>query len=411
MSIKKLFLVLALVCLVNLAWCGIACGKTAGITNDVLYIYEPALAATTKEKHVRKVGIAITAASAVLMDADTGQMLYAKNASKPRPIASTTKIMTALVAIQCGNLKGTATVSKHAANVEGSSVYLQTGERLTLEELLYGALMHSGNDACVAIAEHVAGNEKNFVNMMNQAAHLLGADNTNFSNTNGLPDKKHLSTAYDLALITRYALANPVFHNIVSTKNHLISGPGGRRQLSNTNQMLWGYQGADGVKTGTTSAAGKCLVSSAYRDGRRLIAVVLHSGDRYADSSRLLDYGFENFDRIAAVRAGDIVSSIKIQYGNTPVAPLTVQRDLYVTVPRDSGEIIEREIFSGDMLAAPVQKNFPAGRMRLLAGGELIAETALVTGKNVDRLPYYRIIWNRIKNPAALIGGHRDTLR
>jgi D-alanyl-D-alanine carboxypeptidase (penicillin-binding protein 5/6) len=405
---KKIFLVPALVCLATLAWCGIACGKTAGITDDVLYIYEPALSAAANEKDVIKSDIAITAASAVLMDADNGQVLYAKNAGKPRPIASTTKIMTALVAIQCGNLKGTATVSRHAAGVEGSSVYLQSGEHLTLEELLYGALMHSGNDACVAIAEHVAGNERNFVSLMNQAARLLGAFNTNFSNTNGLPDEKHLSTAYDLALITRYALTNPAFHNIVSTKKHLISGPGGRRQLSNTNQMLWGYQGADGVKTGTTNAAGKCLVSSACRTGHRLIAVVLHSGDRYGDSARLLDYGYNNFNNIAAVKAGDTVCTIKIQDGSAPVLPLTVQRDVHITVPVDRVVSLERNIIKEHMLVAPVRAQSPAGRMRLLADGETVAETILVTGKSVAKQPFYHIIWNRLKNPAALISRRRD---
>lgn len=339
---------------------------------------------------------ALSAASTVVMDAVTGQVLFARNAHQPKPIASTTKIMTALMAIECGNLYSTATVSPRAAGVEGSSIYLRAGEKLTLEELIYGALMHSGNDACVAIAEHVAGREEVFVNFMNYKARRLGARNTNFCNTNGLPHDKHLSSAYDLALITRHALRNPVFSRIVSTKTHTIAGPKGTRYLSNTNKMLWSYQGADGVKTGTTHAAGKCLVSSASRDGRRLIAVVLHSDDRWGESIKLLNYGFTEFSNQVVARKGETLTAITVEDGIKREVPVTVDRDVVVTVPANQGEKIEKILLLESGLAAPVKPGQQVGKLEVLVAGERAAGTELVTLEGTDKLPYPRFMLRQI---------------
>lgn len=339
---------------------------------------------------------ALSAASAVVMDADTGQVLFARNAHQPKPIASTTKIMTALVAIECGNLYSTATVSPRAAGVEGSSVYLRAGEKLTLEELIYGALMHSGNDACVAIAEHLAGREEVFVNFMNYKAHRLGARNTNFCNTNGLPHDKHLSSAYDLALITRHALRNPVFSRIVSTKTHTIAGPKGKRFLSNTNKMLWSYQGADGVKTGTTNAAGKCLVSSASRDGRRLIAVVLHSDDRWGESIKLLNYGFTEFSNQVVARKGEALTAVTVEDGVKREVPVTVARDVVVTVPNSEGDQIEKRVLLEAKLSAPVKHGQQVGKLEVIVAGERVAGSKLVILEGTDKLPYTRLVLRQI---------------
>ncbi len=238
----------------------------------------------------------VTADAAVLMDACTGQILYDKNAGLRMPPASTTKIMTALLALEGGELGQVVTVSPEAASVGEASLELRAGEKLTLEELLYGAMLRSGNDACVAIAEHIAGTESNFVLLMNQKAKMIGANDTGFKNTNGLPAAGHYSTARDLAVITCYALKNPTFQKIVSTRGKLI-GRQGERYLNNTNRLLWSYAWANGVKTGTTNEAGHCLVASARRGDTQLISVVLHSDDRWADSIKLLDYGFDSFDR------------------------------------------------------------------------------------------------------------------
>ncbi|MCL6558998.1 MAG: D-alanyl-D-alanine carboxypeptidase, partial [Firmicutes bacterium] len=218
----------------------------------------------------------VTAGAAVLVDARTGQVLYGKNEGQKRPPASTTKIMTALLALEGGDLKQTVTVSPRAASVGEASLDLKAGEKLTLEELIYGALLHSGNDACVAIAEHIAGTEKNFVLLMNQKAKMIGAKDTTFKNTNGLPAPGHLTTAKDLAVLTRYALSNSTFQKIVRTREKTI-GEQEKRYLHNTNRLLWSYDWINGVKTGTTNEAGCCLVASAAREGRQLISVVLHS--------------------------------------------------------------------------------------------------------------------------------------
>lgn len=340
--------------------------------------------------------VTISATAAVVMDVDTGQILYAKNAHQPRPIASTTKIMTALIAIECGELNGVTTISPKAAGVEGSSIYLRAGEKLSLKDLLYGALMHSGNDACVAIAEHIAGREELFVKFMNYKAYRLGAKSTHFANTNGLPNDKHLSSAYDLALITRYAMKNPVFNKIVATKTTSINGPKGRRSLCNTNKMLWSYRGADGVKTGTTNAAGKCLVSSATRDGRRLLAVVLHSDDRFRESIRLLDYGFKEFNNQRLVRREEVVSYIGVRDGVNSKVPVTVSRDLVITLPVNKDKAIEKIIMTEQGLSAPVKPGLEVGKLQVLVEDKPVAEVELITKGRVDELPPHQLIWRNI---------------
>ncbi|AEF93304.1 Serine-type D-Ala-D-Ala carboxypeptidase [Desulfotomaculum nigrificans CO-1-SRB] len=364
--------------------------------DDVFFVYQPSntIPAGNFGQPNR---LWVSADAAILMDATTGQVLYEKNAHKRRPIASTTKIMTALLAIECGNLKSVATVSKHAAGTEGSSIYLRAGEKLTLEHLLYGALMHSGNDACVAIAEHIAGKEELFVNLMNYKAYLLGARNTHFANTNGLPHDQHLSTAYDLALITRHALKNPVFKQIVATRTHKIKGPQGLRYLANTNQMLWSYQGANGVKTGTTNAAGKCLVSSATRDGRLLIAVVLHAGDRYADSIRLLDYGFQNFTNHTVVKKGEVVSTIKVNEGIKAEVPVVADRDLVVTIPVKRTDMIDRLVEIEPVLQAPIKSGQKVGGIKVKVNGQFVTAANLITKEPVDLLPLHKLIWHRMR--------------
>lgn len=236
---------------------------------------------------------AISAAAAVVLDGETGAILYEHDAFSLRAPASTTKILTALLAIECGQLDDTVAVSKKAAQVGEATVYLCPNDRLLLRELLYGALLQSGNDACVAIAEHIAGSEEEFVALMNLKARAIGAYQSYFCNTNGLPHPQHLTTAYDLAQITRHALHNPVFGQIVRTRTHVMQWmePTKSRYLKNTNQLLWSYPYATGVKTGTTVQAGKCLVASAQYGPHEIIAVVLHSANRFGDAQKLLDYG------------------------------------------------------------------------------------------------------------------------
>lgn len=246
----------------------------------------------------------VNAPSAILLDGKTGEVIYEKNAHEQRPPASTTKILTALLAIECGDLDTVVQVSSNAASVGEASINLAPGDKLKLEELLHGALMKSGNDACVAISETIAPSEEEFVGLMNLKAKILGAENTNFCNTNGLPHRDHLTTAYDLAVITKYALDNSIFSQIVGKKFYTMDWeePSKKKQLKNTNQLLWTYSWATGVKTGTTVKAGKCLVASAENNGNEMIVVVLHSSDRFGDARRLLEYGFEKKENSYAKR-------------------------------------------------------------------------------------------------------------
>lgn len=241
----------------------------------------------------RKQEPAVMAQSAVLLD-ENGRILYSRNAESRRQPASTTKIMTALLTVEsCADLNQVVSISRHTAAVGESTIDLEFGDQISLSELLHGALIRSGNDACVALAEACAPSEEEFVGLMNLKAKALGAFDTTFQNTNGLPNDAHLTTAYDLALITRYAMKNPVIRSIVKKKSYTLHWVSPRVQMTiyNTNQLLLSYPQAIGVKTGTTVKAGRCLVAAA-RDGEtEMIAVVLNSPDRFGDARRLLEYG------------------------------------------------------------------------------------------------------------------------
>lgn len=237
----------------------------------------------------------VTAQSAILMNAVNGEILFAKEADRVMAPASTTKIMTAILGLERGDLGRIVTVSANAAAKDGSSMHLACNQRITLRNLLYGVLLISGNDAATAVAEYIAGSEKAFARLMNAKAASLGMRHTRFQNASGLPAVNHYTTAYDLAVLTRYALRNPDFAWIVRTKTFSIQGkrPEERVQLVNHNKLLWRYPYCTGVKTGYTVRAGGCLVSSAANRGKQLIAVVLHSSAIYDDSQKLFEYGFK----------------------------------------------------------------------------------------------------------------------
>ncbi len=238
---------------------------------------------------------AVTAKAAVLLDAISGKIMYAKNAEIAMAPASTTKIMTAILAIENGNLRKTVCIPREAVGIEGTSMNLITGEQLTMEDLLYGLMLVSGNDAAIAIASIIAGSEERFARMMTNKARVLGLTNTNYKNPNGLPAINHYSTARDLAYLTKYAMRNPTFARIVRTKMKTVPGPKPNEPLVlyNHNKLLWRYPYTIGVKTGYTLTAGGCLVSSAQKNGVTLISVVLKSNAIYDDSIKLFDYGFK----------------------------------------------------------------------------------------------------------------------
>ena len=239
----------------------------------------------------RILAVETSAASAILMDADSGRVLYERNADRKMLIASTTKILTALVAIEEGDLHDTVKVSREAAYTEGSAMYLTEGETLTLETLLYGVLLCSGNDAAVAVAQHVGGSVKGFVALMNEKAQELGMEHSSFANPNGLDDEQHYSTARDMAKLARAALENETLMRIASTRSVTIGG----RTMTNHNKLLHYVDGCLGLKTGYTKAAGRTLVSCAEKNGQRLIAVTLQDGNDWADHQALYEYGFSAY--------------------------------------------------------------------------------------------------------------------
>ncbi|AOQ23739.1 D-alanyl-D-alanine carboxypeptidase DacF [Moorella thermoacetica] len=333
----------------------------------------------------------ITAPAAVLMEASTGQVLYERGAREKRPPASTTKIMTAILALELGRLDTPIKVSENAATTPGASIYLQKGEVLTLGDLVKGALLESGNDATVAIAEGLAGSEAGFAFLMNRKAWLLGARTTHFNNPNGLPDPGHYTSAYDLALIARYALGNPVFRRLVATVEDQIPGPDGVRHLYNTNRLLESYPGADGVKTGTTAAAGQCLVASATRGGRQLIAVVLGSADRYGDTRTLLDYGFKNF-YCEMVKAGEPLGQVYIPNGEMTSIGVAPAMDAGFTAPLARSRQLEKRVLLPGAARAPVRKGQELGRVQILFAGREVAAAPLVATGDVRAIPW----WSRL---------------
>jgi D-alanyl-D-alanine carboxypeptidase len=270
------------------------------------------------------VSISTHARAAALIDVESGRLLYSSRGDEPMLIASLTKIMTALVAIENGDLSSKVKVGKNAFAKEGSSLYLKQGEEMTLEDMLYGLMLRSGNDAATAIAEHVGGSEQGFVYLMNAKAEELNLTHTHFANPHGLDAEGHYSSANDLAVLTAYALHNPIFKEIVATKEKTADNPNEKwdYKWSNKNKMLRLYEGADGVKTGYTKKALRCLVSSATRNGQQLVAVTLNDGNDWNDHSALLDFGFNHYPLKTLVERGDAVSGYTLVTGKDFAYPL-----------------------------------------------------------------------------------------
>lgn len=330
----------------------------------------------------------VSADAAVLIEVTSGAVLFAKNAEKRRAPASTTKIMTAVVALEKGNLTKVVKVSRRAAGVPGSTIWLRSGQQLVLKELLEGMMLCSGNDGSVAVAEGVAGSTGAFVRLMNLKARELGALQTNFRNPHGLRAPSHYTTAMDLALITRYALGNPRFANLVKTKTAHLEWTDTQKkvEIRNTNRLLWYLQGADGVKTGTTNEAGHCLVSSATRDGKKFIAVVLHSSDRWADCTRLLEYGLNNFSAIKLAKCEEPVLRLKVNRSEIKSVLLYPRRDLIAVVEKGTEPyVIKSVVVPKSPVNAPLRPGQVLGKLGYRIQGQFIEAVDLVNRTPVKR--------------------------
>ena len=333
-------------------------------------------------------GFTTSAKAAVLLERDTGKVLYAFNENAALPMASTTKVMTALLALEKGKLDDVITVGKNAFGVPGTSIYLNEGEKITLRDLLYGLMLASGNDAAVAIAEYIGGSVDQFCAMMTARARELGCKTTTFVNPNGLPVAGHQTTAYELALIAREAMRHDEFRAIVSTQRASIPWEGRTydRILNNKNRLLSEYEGATGIKTGYTKAAGRCLVFGAKRDGMEVIGVVLNCGDWFEEAKRIMDFGFERYERFTAYGAGETIRVLPVQDGKEEVAYLNLQNELSAVVLK--GEIPSLELDVPDSLQAGTAKGTVVGEARLMLEDQIVAESPIVVAENVAEQDY-----------------------
>ncbi|AZR74796.1 D-alanyl-D-alanine carboxypeptidase [Anoxybacter fermentans] len=347
---------------------------------------------------VTEASLYVTADAAIVIDAETGKVLYGKNIHKRRPPASTTKIMTTILAIELGQLEDRVKASPRAASTGGSSIWLEAGEVLTLEELLYGVMLSSGNDASVAVAEHIAGSVEEFAVLMNQKAKEVGALNTTFQNPHGLPDNQHLTTAYDLAMIMRYAMQNEIFRKLTATKYKTISWPVHRwdRGLRNHNKLLWMYPDCDGGKTGYTRAAGRCLVSTAKRNGRRVIAVVLHADQLWQDSIKLLDYGLDNFSNVTLFKKGELLYTVEIPESREKVLKMVAPRDFVVTVPKGQDFKVTTTISVKENLQLPILAGQKVGSVEIHINGEKVGQRDLIALEEVTEMSLVQRFWRWI---------------
>ena len=321
---------------------------------------------------------AISAEKAILMDTATGRVLYERNADEESLIASTTKIMTALVVCEQCNVLDRVRIPAEAVGVEGSSLYLREGEVLTVQELLYGLMLHSGNDAAAALAIYCGGTIEGFAELMNDKARALGLDSTHFANPHGLDATDHHSTARDLAVLAAYAMENPIFSQTVSTKTVRA----GERSLRNHNKLLWQVEGADGVKTGYTKAAGRILVSSATRDGRRLVAVTINAPDDWNDHATLLNGGFSRYTLRQIIMAGETIGTIEVLGGDIAEVELLAAEDF--SYPLAEGENATVEPIGPGFDYAPVVEGADAGHAWVCIDGKHVGKVALRYGKTVE---------------------------
>ena len=325
--------------------------------------------------------VGTSAVSAVLLEGESGRVLYAQNADEERLIASITKIMTAVVALEHGDVNAPYTVTAEDM-AEGSSMYLTPGEELTLEELLYGLMLVSGNDAALAVAHCVAGDEASFVELMNETAARLGMTHTSFANPNGLDAEGHYSSAADMAKLAAYALKKEAFRRIVSTTSITI----GERYLANHNKLLKLYDGCLGVKTGYTKAAGRTLVSAAERDGMTLVCVTLCDGDDWNDHVSLLDYGFSVCRMETAAPAGRILASVQVRCGSSAQVPLMADRELRYPLMGDERLTVVAE--TPVSVPAPVVPGQVIGTARAYLDGEEVASVPLVAAAPSARVEF-----------------------
>ena len=325
--------------------------------------------------------------SAVVIDQNSGRVLYGKNHNKILPMASTTKIITAIVAIENGNLKEKVKISKKAASINGSSAKLKEGEEVSLEELIYGLMLKSGNDAAVAIAEHIGkGKVENFISLMNKKVVEIGLYNTHFVTPHGLDADGHETTAEDLAKATAYAFKNDTFEKI-SKCREIVSGESGtfNKPYNNINKFLFKVPNADGVKTGYTGKAGKCLVASVFHNNGRYIAVTLNSGDRWKDCENLTNYAKDNFTYKEISNKDIKINPTKVLEGKEKKITGIIEENIFIPVLKDSNEKIDIIAQPLSVIPAPIKKGEQIGNLVIKVDGKIVSTYPLKSDKDIDK--------------------------
>jgi len=326
--------------------------------------------------------LGLSAHSAVLYEPDTGRMLYEQGGGQKRAIASTTKIMTALVAFEHSQFSDTVRIIKEDTQTEGSSMYLKVGETVTVEDLLYGLLLMSGNDAALALARHCAGSVDAFVELMNEKAYSLGLENTCFENPNGLDGENHYSTAQDMAKLTACFLEIEPLLEICSTQKIMKAG----RMMINHNRLLRTLEGADGVKTGYTSSAGRCLVSSVTREGKRLIAVTLDASDDWNDHKKLYEYGFSLYPPRVLTQAGYRLYDIPVISGDIAFVQVYAEDALCLCLSDEEFARLECTVELPRFVYAPVDRDTAAGSIKYTLDGKIVAKTMLLYAGGAEEI-------------------------
>jgi D-alanyl-D-alanine carboxypeptidase (penicillin-binding protein 5/6) len=355
------------------------------------------------QSNVPSAQLDVNAKAAVLMEASTGQILYESNPDEQLPIASVTKIMTMLLimeALDSGKIQmdEMVTASERAKSMGGSTMFLETGEQLSVHDMLKGIAVASANDGCVAMAEHIAGSEAGFVQMMNDRAKELGMEHTQFVNTNGLDADGHYSSARDVAIMSRALISHEKIFEF--TTIWMDSLRDGKFQLANTNKLVRFYKGANGLKTGSTSKAKCCLSGTAKRDDMQLIAVVLGaptSKERFASASSMLDYGFANYAVKKQVTQDESLGTVKVTKGEADVVNAVAKDTYSMLSAKGAQSAIEKNVQLDSEICAPVEKGQVIGKAEIVSDGQVIAQVDVVAGETVAKKPFGSVLLDIFK--------------
>ena len=340
--------------------------------------------------------IDVSAHAATLYEPTTQQFLFTKNADVRLPMASTTKIMTAIVALENADLDDLVTIDERAVGIEGSSAYLKIGDTLSIEELVYALMLQSANDAAEAIAYHISGSVDAFAELMNEKALSLGLENTNFENPHGLDSENHYTTAHDLSIIAACALENSLLRTVSSTYKKTFKTESRQRTYVNHNKLLLRTDGAIGLKTGFTKKSGRCLVGAAQRDGLTLISVTLDAPNDWNDHAVMLDYGFSSIEAVTLIKKDELYYDIPVINGRSSTLRVECESDVELVMPKQDREI---KIYAKlpSILIAPIHDGDALGAVYATVNGETVAQARLIATKDVYTKPKNRFLSNIFK--------------